>query len=355
MRSFAEVFGGTAEALGDAPGRVNLLGEHTDYSEGFVLPTAIEQRTRVALRRSRDASYSVYTANLDQVARFTLDTPPTESFARYVYGCVRQLADTGVTIPPLDIHVASDVPIGAGLSSSAALEVATLRALHRLLGLDVDPVRIAQLAHRAETEHAGVNCGILDQMACSLLEGPGMLFLDTRSLDRELLPLPAGAEVLVIDCGVQRELASTHYNQRRSECETAARLLGVPTLRDVHEERDVEALPEPLRRRARHVVSENARARQAAQGVDARTFGLLMAASHRSLRDDYQVSIPAMDELVAGLTTAKGVFGAKLTGAGFGGACVALCELGATARVAHEVLAVYNTSSRQGRILVPVR
>ena len=354
MKDFPQVFGGTPEACGDAPGRVNLLGEHTDYSEGFVLPTSIDQRTRVALRRSRDPVFIVYSANLDASARFTLDTPPSERFARYVYGCVRELAETGAAIPSLEIHVASDVPIGVGLSSSAALEVATLRALHRLLDIDIDPVRLAQLAHRAETEHAGVHCGILDQMACSLLDGKGMLFLDTRTLDRELLPLPEGAEVVVIDCGVPRELASTQYNLRRAECEEAARLLGVRALRDASQ-LPIETLPEPLRRRARHVVSENQRTVSAARGVDAQTFGRLMADSHRSLRDEYEVSIPAMDALVARLMTERGVFGAKLTGAGFGGACVALCQRGAGVHIAERVLADYNTSERSGRILAPIR
>jgi galactokinase len=352
VKGFTQVFGGVPEASGDAPGRVNLLGEHTDYSEGFVLPTAIDQRTRVALRRSNDAAFTVYSANLDASARFTLDALPPEPFARYVYGCVRELANTGAAVPALEIHVASDVPIGVGLSSSAALEVATLRALHRLLGIDIDPVQLAQLAHRAEADHAGVRCGILDQMACSLLEGEGMLFLDTRTLDRELLPLPEGTEVVVIDCGVPRELVSTHYNLRRAECEEAARMLGVRTLRDASP-MSIETLPEPLRRRARHVISENRRTVSAARGINARIFGRLMAESHRSLRDDYQVSIPAMDALVARLMTEPGVFGAKLTGAGFGGACVALCRRGAGVRIAERVLADFNVSGRSARMLVP--
>ena len=353
MRSFAQVFGGTPQAQGDAPGRVNLLGEHTDYSEGFVLPTSIGQRTRVALRRSDGNRTTIHSANLDRTAHFTFDVQPAEPFARYVYGCIRELAATGVHVPPLDVHVSSDVPIGVGLSSSAALEVATLRALHRLLDIEADPVRIAQLAHGAENRYAGVQCGILDQMACSLLDGQAMLFLDTRTLDRELLPLPDGAEVVVIDSGVPRALASTHYNRRRAECEEAARLLGVATLRDIDDVAATELLPDPLRRRARHVVSENARAREAAQGVDGATFGSLMLQSHRSLKEDYEVSIDALDCLVAALMTVPQVFGAKLTGAGFGGACVALCERGAGAAVAVNALTSYAAHGQQGRVLVP--
>ena len=353
MRSFAQVFGGTPQATGDAPGRVNLLGEHTDYSEGFVLPTSIDQRTRVAMRRANRERTTVYSANLDRAAHFTAGALPAEAFARYVYGCIQALADTGASVPPLDIHIASDVPIGVGLSSSAALEVATLRALHELLAIDADAVRIAQLAHGAENRYAGVQCGILDQMACSLLDGQAMLFLDTRSLERELLPLPEGAEVLVVDSGIPRELAATHYNLRRAECEEAARRLGARTLRDVSDIAATDRLPEPLRRRARHVVSENARTRSAAQGIDSATFGELMTQSHASLRDDYQVSVSALDDLVAALTTSPQVFGAKLTGAGFGGACVALCERGAAIDVARRALSVYATDERTGRVLVP--
>ncbi|HVE49615.1 MAG TPA: galactokinase [Casimicrobiaceae bacterium] len=353
MKGFSEVFVGEPEARADAPGRVNLLGEHTDYSEGFVLPTAIPQRTRVSLRRSRNRFSTVYSADLDRSAQFILDELPSETFARYVYGCLRQLADAGTHIPHLDIHVGSEIPIGVGLSSSAALEIATLRAIHQLLGINADPVQIAHIAHRAETEYAGVRCGILDQMACSLLDGEAMLFLDTRSLARRLLPLPEGSEIIVIDCGVSRALASTHYNLRRAECEEAARMLGVPALRDISDVTAIERLPEPWRRRARHVITENDRAVRASQSVDATTFGALMSASHRSLRDDFEVSIPAMDDLVASLMAQPRVFGAKLTGAGFGGACVALCHHGEGMTTAERVLGVCNISER--RVLVPAR
>ena len=354
MKSFAEVFEGDPEARGDAPGRVNLLGEHTDYSEGFVLPTSIPQRTRVAVRRNRDATSCLYSANLDRSEHFTLDVAPTQMFARYVHGCLRVLADAGYSIPHVDIHVASDVPIGVGLSSSAALEVATLRAMRALLTLDLDDIVIAQLAHRAETAFAGVHCGILDQMACSLLDGGAMLFLDTRSLARRLLPLPRGSEILVIDSGIARTLATSRYNERRAECEEAARRLGLRTLRDTADVHAADRLPEPLQRRARHVITENARAEQAAaQGIEAAAFGELMSQSHRSLRDDFDVSIPALDDLVGLLLMQGNVYGAKLTGAGFGGACVALCRADTAADVAREVLPLYNRGGRAASLLVP--
>jgi galactokinase len=359
MKSFADIFGNQPEATADAPGRVNLLGEHTDYSDGFVLPTAIPQRTRVAMRRNGRSEFTLYAADLDQTARFTQTTAPAEHFARYVYGCLREVQKRGVAVPPLDIHVSSDVPMGVGLSSSAALEVSVLRALCDLLDLQLDPVEIARLAQHAEIEYAGVQCGIMDQMASSLADTGRMLFLDTRTLERRVLPLPQGAEIVVVDSGISRTLAGSRYNERRAECEEAARRLGVPALRDLSDLAAIERLDEPYRRRARHVVTENRRVLRAVEGVRAAEFGALMNASHQSLRDDYEVSIAALDELVAALQGAAGSFGAKLTGAGFGGACVALCELGRGRELAQQVIGQYNRRGREldrneGRVLVPV-
>jgi galactokinase len=222
-----------------------------------------------------------------------------------------------------------------------------------LLNLDLDDVRIAEIAQQAEIQYAGVNCGIMDQMASSLADTDSMLFLDTRSLERQVIPFPAGAEVLVIDSGVPRTLATSGYNQRRAECEEAARSLGVKALRDISDPQAVENLPEPQRRRARHVVTEDNRVLEVLQGVSAQRFGELMNASHASLRDDYEVSVPALDTLVAILQETPGVFGARLTGAGFGGACVALVEAGKAGAIAQNVLERYNNAGNSGRILVP--
>ncbi|HET9646416.1 MAG TPA: galactokinase [Burkholderiaceae bacterium] len=351
-KTFAEVFGGDPVSIGEAPGRVNLLGEHTDYNDGFVLPTAIPQRTRVSVRPIPGDRCTLYAAQLQGASEFNLDALPAEEFARYVYGCLRQLRVLGVRVPALQIHVDSDVPIGVGLSSSAALEVATLRALRTLLQLSAgfDDVMIAQIAQRAEIEDAGVRCGIMDQMASSLADTGSMLFLDTRTLERRLLPLPEGTQVLVLDSGLSRTLAGSAYNERRAQCEAAAAALGVGALRDVRDPVRVEGLPEPLRRRARHVVSENNRVLRAIAGVDAAGFGRLMNASHDSLRDDYEVSVPELDRLVDLLQADKDVYGARLTGAGFGGACVALCWQGRAQRVADRVLESYGP---RGSLLVP--
>src|ERR1043166_2155166 len=196
MRSFADIFGSGASVIAEAPGRVNLLGEHTDYNDGYVLPTAIPQKTRVAIAKSPTLLFTVYAADLDKTAQFTMNEPPKEHFAAYVYGCIRVVRDLGMEVPPLNIHISSTVPIGAGLSSSAALEVGTLRAVRDLLDLTLEDVLIAKLAQQAEIQYAGVNWGIMDQMASSCADTEHMLFLDTRTLERILLPLPKVAEIL---------------------------------------------------------------------------------------------------------------------------------------------------------------
>jgi galactokinase len=355
MKTFANVFGTQPSVTAEAPGRVNLLGEHTDYNDGYVLPTAIPQKTCVALKKSVGPLYTLYAAAFDQTVQFTLTTPPREHFARYVYGCLREMYERGTEVPPLDIHVSSHVPIGVGLSSSAALEVATLRALGALLDQPLDGVVIAQLAQQAEITYTGVHCGIMDQMAASLVDTHSMLFLDTRTLQRQLLPLPSGAEIMIVDSGIARTLAGSKYNERRAECEEAARLLGIQTLRDVHDLGAVEKLPEPFSRRARHVLTENNRVLSAVSSVAAGQFGDLMNASHQSLRDDYEVSIPALDRLVQLLQNEPSVYGARLTGAGFGGACVALCRAAAATDIGPRVVSQYNSRGHGGRLLVPER
>ena len=352
MRTFVEVFGCEPHVQAQAPGRVNLLGEHTDYNDGFVLPTIIPQRTRVALARSADARYRFYAQNLDELVEYAEPDSPPESFASYLYGCIEVLKSRGWRTPPVLMHVSSDVPMGGGLSSSAALEVATLRALRELFGFPYDDVELAQLAQRAEIEYAGVRCGILDQMATSLGDVDQMLFLDTRTLERRLLPLPEGGELVVIDSGVARTLATSGYNERRAECEAAARELGVRALRDVTSTERSDKLPPPLDRRARHVITENARVLEAARGVSIQRFGELMNDSHASLRDDYEVSIPALDTLVALLQQQPDVYGARLTGAGFGGACVAMVRSGCGAKIKASVLSAYAGAGYHGVALV---
>jgi galactokinase len=365
MSSPETFFGGAPEAVAAAPGRVNLLGEHTDYNDGFMLPVATPQATSVAVAHSHDDHHHFYSDTLDGNVTFAARGGSAPSgFGSYIEGCIRLLEADGVAVPPLRLYVTTDLPVGSGLSSSAALEVATLRALRTLLNLDLDDVRLARIAQRAEIEYARVNCGIMDQMASSLCDERNMLFIDARTLAHRLVALPPDTELIVVDSGMPRTLAASKYNERRAECEEAARKLGVKALRDVVDPAALDVLPETLRRRARHVVLENLRVLEAADGVSAARFGELMNASHDSLRDDYEVSIPELDRLVSLLRATPGVLGARLTGAGFGGACVALCRTGSAdgsdgagsiaQQAAQAALSTYNKEGRRGRILVPV-
>jgi galactokinase len=355
MQEFAELFGHRPQAAGAAPGRVNMLGEHTDYNDGFVLPAAIPQTTTVEIALSRTGAFALYSASASESGAIVSYEPneiAPEGFARYIDACVRALLERGVRVPPVAVLIRSTVPIGAGLSSSAALEVATLRALRTLLDLRLDDVEIAKLAQRAESEYVGVRCGIMDQMAASLADSASMLLLDTRTLERRLVPFPAGTRAIVLHSGVRRSLAASGYNERRSECEAAARALGVVSLRDVPHAAAARTLPAPLDRRVRHVVSENARVLEAAAGVSAARFGALMSASHASLRDDYEVSMTALDALVESLEAQPGVHGARLTGAGFGGACVALVDVPEADAAKENALRDYASRGFRGHSLV---
>ena len=341
--TFQSVFGYAPAVTGRAPGRVNLLGEHTDYQGGFVLPAAIPQQATVSIGKNGGHAHRLHSANLHQTLTVEVGEVGT-GFAPYLTGSV---ALCGVH-EALDIWVWSDVPSG-GLSSSAALELATLRAMRELYRLPLDDVQLALIGQKVEHEYVGVMCGVMDQMASSLADTEHMLFLDTRSLERRRLPLPSGTQILVLDSGVPRRLAGSGYNERCAQVEEASRLLGVPQLRDVHDVSQLSVLPELLHRRARHVVSENARVLEA-MTADAARFGTLMNASHASLQGDYQVSHPQVDVLVALLQAHPRVYGARMTGAGFGGAVVALVQEGQAAQMAAEVLAQYGI---RGRMVVP--
>jgi galactokinase len=325
---FKDIFAQDPEMSVSAPGRVNLLGEHTDYNGGFVFPTPLTYQTYV--EASRHEGLEIYAENFKETKFRDLATGKKGDWLDYVAGCVWVLRQHGYAIPGLKAYIRSEVPMTGGLSSSAALQVSTMRALRALYKLPIDDKQVALLAQQGEVEYVGVRVGVMDQMASSLGKQGYALFLDTLSLEYKLAPLPKGYRVAVVNSGVPRRLAEAGYNTRRAECEQACKLLGVKLLREVslQDLPRVEALPEPLNRRARHVVTENARVLEgmgALERGDYGRFGELMVASHRSLRDDYEVSIPELDELVE-LELRHGAIGARLTGAGFGGATVALVE-----------------------------
>lgn len=325
---FKDVFGSEPQVRASAPGRVNLLGEHTDYNGGFVFPTPLPYQTH--LEAAPAEGLEAYAESFQEYKSRGLDETRQGDWLDYIAGCVWVLRQHGYPVPGLRAYIRSEVPMSGGLSSSAALEVAALRALRVLYRLPLDDAEIALLAQQAEVEYVGVRCGIMDQMASSVGRLGYGLFLDTQSLRTRLVPLPQGYRVAVVDSAVPRRLAESGYNTRRSECEQACALLGVELLRALSpaDLPRIEALPEPLNRRARHVVSENQRVLEGVQALEQgniQRFGALMVASHLSLRDDYQVSIPELDQLVEA-ELRHGAVGARLTGAGFGGSTVALVE-----------------------------
>ncbi|WP_437534961.1 galactokinase [Sorangium sp. So ce726] len=361
VKGFDVVFGRPPKVLAEAPGRVNLIGEHTDYSGGYVLPTAIPQKTRVEIAPREDRLIQVATANVDGGAQLSFragEEARRGLWLDYIQGITAVLRSRGASIPGFDARIESTVPLGSGLSSSASLLVALARALRTMLGLSIDDVEIARIAHAAEHDFVGAPVGTMDQMAASLADESTALFIDTRTLAFERIPLPAEAELLVVDSGVAHQHASGDYKTRRAECERAAAALGVPELRDVDAtvESRIPSLPAPLDRRARHVVTENARVLAAVAALragDLGRLGELFDASHRSMRDDFEVSVPAVDELVESARAQPDVFGARLTGGGFGGAIVALVKRGRAASVGRAVVEAYaRTPNRRATLLV---
>lgn len=322
---FQEIFKTLPEAVGTAHGRVNLLGEHTDYTEGYVLPALLPYAITAEATKAKGV-VEAYSETLKEFRARPLGQGPEGDFLDYLAGVLWALRQAGYPVDGARFYIRNTLPMGVGLSSSAALEVAALKALRSLYRLKLEDKTLALLAQKAEVEYVGVRCGVMDQMVAALGELGKALFLDTRTLEHALYPLPPGTKVLVLDPGIPRRLAEAGYNQRRKECEEAARLLGVRALRDVADLCFVESLPEPLLKRARHVVSENGRVLLGVEALkrgDKEGFGRLMYLSHRSLSQDFEVSLPALDLLVEKAKEA-GALGAKLTGAGFGGAVVAL-------------------------------
>lgn len=317
-----------------APGRVNLLGEHTDYNDGFVLPMAIHHEVNIVAGRRSDDSVHIYSVNFDESETLDLnhlERPAQHSWANYLRGVLWVLQQAGFRPVGMNLALFGDVPPGAGLSSSAALEVATLLAAEAVGGFSVEPTQAARLAQRAENEVVGVNCGIMDQFASRLGRRDAALLLDCRSLEYEIVPFgDPSVRVVIVNSNVKRGLVDSAYNQRRQECEEGARLLGVKALRDVSAEefaRQAGALPKLVRMRSQHVVEENERVLTAVDRLkagDLKAFGEAMWASHASLRDLFEVSCPELDTLVEIAGTVEGVLGSRMTGAGFGGCTVTL-------------------------------
>ncbi len=356
--AFTDRYAAPPAAIVRAPGRVNLIGEHTDYNDGFVLPMAIDRAVWIALRPRPDRQVRLHSLDFDQGITFSLDAlGEREGWVGYAQGVAWAMQAAGYELRGWEGVMAGNVPIGAGLSSSAATELAVARAFALVSNLPWSPTEMARLAQKAENQWVGVHCGIMDQLISAAGVAGHALFIDTRNLNAALAPMPKEARIAVFYSDAPRSLAGSAYNQRRAECEEAVRLLqgalpGVLALRDVTS-RQLEAhrglLPPIIYRRARHVVMENARVLRsvsAMQNNDLSTLGELMLASHASLRDDYEVSSRELDLLVT-LAVNAGALGARLTGAGFGGCAIALCRAEDAETIARDVIEAYN--QRTGR------
>jgi len=352
--AYVAAYGTAPDLLMRAPGRVNLIGEHTDYNDGFVLPCAIDRDTVVAAGRTNDGMLDVVAADFAgavDVSPLSAGFSPSPSgWADYPRAVAAVLIEHGLSLPGARLAMAGDVPLGSGLSSSASVEVAVGSALAALGGLKIAPAQLALLAQRAENVHVGCNCGIMDQLISACGQANHALLIDCRSLVCRPVPIPDGVAIVIAHCGIVHANNDGAYNERRRECEEAARHYGVTALRDLSPQALAAGKPglaETSYRRARHVVTENARTLAAADALvagDLGRMGRLMAQSHASMRDDFEITLPAIDGLVAIMQAAIGdLGGARMTGGGFGGCVVGLMPDDRVAAVRAAIEAGYTT------------
>ncbi len=354
--AFMAHYGNNPRMIVRAPGRVNLIGEHTDYNDGFVLPIAIDRATYVAARLRPDRRVQLYSTNLSASDSFDLERIERSAehpWSDYVRGIAKGLLARDLPVLGADMLIASDVPLGSGLSSSAALEVAVGYAFQLLNGFNLLGEELALLAQGAENSFVGMQCGIMDQFMAALGRAGHALLLDCRDLSYRPIPIPPDVRIIVCDSGVRHSLVGSEYNQRRAACHEAVRLLRehlprISALRDVSPAQLTEygsLLPPVVLRRARHVVSEISRTLRAAEALeraDLVTFGRLMNESHTSLRDDYEVSVPEIDTLVELACTLPGCYGSRITGGGFGGSTVSMVSIGAVESFTESLSAAYR-------------
>jgi galactokinase len=355
---FRALFGAEPQMF-RAPGRVNLIGEHTDYNDGFVMPAAVGFYTYVAAAKNKDRLLRVYSEQFGESIEFAmgeLTGPPRKHWSDYVRGVATELLEAGCALEGANLLVDGQVPLGAGLSSSAAIEVATALALSSLAGVDADRVELAKLCQRAENRYSGAQCGIMDQFISCFGTVNHALLLDCRSLSVSLLPLPEGARLVICNTMTKHALAGGEYNQRRASCERAVKTISksmpkVRALRDVslpQLERHRSLLDEVDYRRCRHVVTENARVTEAAAALvqeNLNRFGELMYQSHASLDKDYEVTCEELNLMVQLARERDGVYGARMTGGGFGGSTVNLVEAGKAEAFRSEIVSRYETKT----------
>lgn len=353
-KAFTDAYGAPPEIWLAAPGRVNLIGEHTDYNDGFVLPAAIDRHVLMGISPRADREVRLVAANLGARARFGLGEiahDGAQRWSEYQRGVAWALQEAGHTLRGMNAVLASDVPIGSGLSSSAAIEVAMAYAFQLVSDLQLSGVERALLCQKAENQFVGMNCGIMDQYIVSLGKRGHALLIDCRSLEYTLVPVPVGCDVVICDTKKRRGLVDSEYNRRRQECEQGAALLGVRALRDVSVETFAarqNELDGTTRMRCRHVITENQRTLDAVEAFgrgDLARCGELMNASHASLRDDYQVSCRELDIMVEAAQGQPGALGARMTGAGFGGCTVSLVRSEHTPRFVDQVARTYHQAT----------
>ncbi len=358
-RDLAQAFGlrfGRAAVVSRAPGRVNLIGEHTDYNDGFVMPAALDFATLVAAAPRADRRVRVYSQFMDETREFDLDAPQPagdHAWSDYVFGVAAKLEEAGRRLAGADLAVWSDVPLGAGLSSSAALEVGAAHALLAASGLPFDPVEAAKVGQRAENEFVGMRCGIMDQYIAACGVAGNALLIDCRSLESRLVPIAPNLRLVITNSGVRHQHAGGEYNDRRTACEEGVRLLAphlgpIAALRDVAPEalqRWRAALPDLIYRRCRHIVTENARVLEAETALKTGDFaacGAAMNASQTSMRDDFEITCPEIDFLADFAQGLDGVYGSRMTGGGFGGCTVSLVEADAVDPMKEALVAAYR-------------
>jgi galactokinase len=356
---FQKLYGRPPRWIVAAPGRVNVIGEHIDYNDGFVLPMAIERYAVMAADSSSSSnSFSVYDAQFKETAMIDISAPVTKGppkWSNYIRGVIAGFQNRGIKIPALNVAFMSTVPLGGGLSSSAALEVCTATLIETATGAAIDPVEKALLAQKAEHEFAGVPCGIMDQFISVMGRESRLLLLDCRSRKTELVPMDdPSVALLIVNTNVKHELSGGEYAQRRLQCEAAAKILGVASLRDTTVEmleRSKASMSEVVYRRARHVIGEIERTVHAAEAIRNSNWpaaGNLMYASHASLRDDYEVSCKELDDVVEiaeSIGVKAGVFGCRMTGGGFGGCAVALVKTGNVEAITKQIADGYKSKT----------
>src|SRR5271157_3353340 len=350
---------GRRPTVSRAPGRVNLIGEHTDYNDGFVMPAALEFATLVAASPRPDRRLNVYSVIMGESRAFDLDAPAEtgrHDWSDYIFGVALMLERSGRRLSGADLVVSTDVPLGSGLSSSAALEVSSAHALLTASGLPFEPIAMAKICQQAENDYVGMRCGIMDQYIAACGVAGHALLIDCRSLESRSVPIASNLRLLIANSAVRHQHAGGEYNARREACEEGVRLLSrtpgpIKALRDVTPD-ELEAsrrkLPDLIYRRCRHIVTENARVLEAEQALKAGDFaacGRAMNQSHVSMRDDFEITCPEVDTLVGLAQTIEGVYGSRMTGGGFGGCTVSLVEASAVERASRIMIDGYRVAT----------